>query len=461
MKLKSTLAAVATAALLGAAACDDTTSTIGASLTGDNVAIIIDSTYTVTGRTVETGPISPKTSQMLIGAINVPEYGSMRSNVVTQFLPVTQMDTETFTVDQMDSVYLTLQYARGNFIGDSVAPLGISVYELNRQLPQEMNSAFDPAGYFDTKPLGSLVYNTAIFEDDSLKVHATRAVNIPLPLEFGKKIYKAYIENPANFANGTVFAENVMPGFYIENNYGSGRMTLFSKTGICMHFFKEYYDEEAKRDTTYATTYNYLLVTPEVLSNNDLDINLSEGLKQRYVDGKSLLVAPAGYEVELEFPLRAVLDTYRTSDHSLTVANGLTMSIPVDTIANEFRVSPPPYALLVLKKERDSFFANNEVTDNVTSFYAEYDSEKRAYNFSSMLNYLNEMIKRESVSAEDWTFSIVPVQINFEESVQSSYYGTSAPIISEVQPYLISPAMCELKLADTKIKFTFSRQYRK
>ena len=104
MKLKSTLAAVAAAVLLGAVACDDTTSTIGASLTGDNVAIIIDSTYTVTGRTVETGPISPKTSQMLIGAINVPEYGSMRSNVVTQFLPVTQMDTETFTVDQMDSV---------------------------------------------------------------------------------------------------------------------------------------------------------------------------------------------------------------------------------------------------------------------------------------------------------------------------------------------------------------------
>lgn len=462
MKLKSTIAAVAVIALAGATACDDTTSTIGASLTGSNVAILIDSAYTITGRTVETGPISSNTSQMLLGAINVTGYGSMRSNVVTQFLPVTTMDTETFTVDQMDSVYLTMQYTRGNFIGDSIAPLGITVYELNRQLPQDMNSAFDPAGYFDFTPLGSVVYNTAIFEDDSLSRHGTRAVNIPLPLEFGKRIYNAYLENPANFANGAVFAENVMPGFYIENNYGSGRMTLFNKTGVCMHFFKEYYDEEAKRDTTYATTYNYMLVTPEVLSNNDLDIQLCESLTQRYVEGKPLLVAPAGYEVEIEFPLQDILSTYHTNDNSLTVVNSLTMKIPVDTIANDARVSPPPYALLVLKKDREKFFANNEVPDDKTSFYAQYDSNNRCYTFSNMLNYLTEMIKRENVNADDWTFSIVPVQIYFEETVSSGYYyGGSSSIISEVQPYLISPVMCELRLDDTKIKFTYSRQYRK
>lgn len=460
MKLKTSLAALAAVSLLSFTACDDTTSTIGASLTGDNVAILIDSTYTLTGRTVETGPISPKTSQMLIGAINVPEYGTMRSNVVTQFLPVTAIDTTTFTVEQMDSVFLTLQYSRGAFIGDSVAPLGITVYELNRQLPQDINSAFNPADFYNSTPLGSVAYNTAIFEDDSLSYHSTRSVNVPLPLEFGKKLYNAYVENSANFANGQVFSENVLPGMYIENSYGSGRMTLFSRTGICMHFFKEYYDEDEKCDTTYATTYNYMLVTPEVLSNNDLDINLSDGLKQRYADGKTLLVAPAGYEAEVEFPLTEIINTFRTGDKSLTVANSLTLSIPVDTIANYFGVSAPPYALMVLKKDRESFFANNKVPDDVTSFYATYNSTTGSYDFSSMLNYLTEMLKRDDITAEDWTFSVVPVQINFEETVSSSYYyyGTSSSVISEVQPYLISPAMCELRLPDAKIKFTYSRQ---
>ncbi|MDE6135502.1 MAG: DUF4270 domain-containing protein, partial [Muribaculaceae bacterium] len=404
-------------------ACDDSTSTIGSSLTGANVAIVIDSAYTLSGRTIPTGPIDPKTAQMLIGAINVPEYGTFRSNVVTQFLPATDLDTSTFTIDHLDEVYLTLQYSRGAFMGDSVTPMGITVYELDRQLPDNIGSDFDPTGYYKTTPLGTTTYNTAIFEDDSLRLHATRNVNIALPLEFGRRLFKAYIDNPADFANGQIFSEKVMPGFYIESSYGSGRVTLFSKTGINMHFFKEFHDEELDADTTFATTYTYMLVTPEVISNNDLDISLSDDLKRRYQEGKKLLVAPAGYEVEVEFPLTEIISSYRADSKSLTIVNGLTMTIPIDTIENSSKVTPPPYALMVLKKDKDEFFAKNKLPDNKTSFYAEYNSATKQYAFSSMTPYLQEMLaKEEEITADDYTFVIIPAQLTFESTTSSYYY---------------------------------------
>lgn len=446
--------AVATAAF---SACDET-STIGASLAGDTVSIVIDSAFTVTGHTVLTGPVVPKTTDMLLGAITVPEFGSVRSNVVTQFLPSISLDTTTFETKDLDEVFLFMQYNRGAFIGDSVAPQTISVYELNKQLPENITSDFNPEGYYSGKPLGTAVYNTAIFEDDSLSRHSVREVDVPLPLEFGKRICTAFDNNPGFFADGATFAKNVLPGMYIENSFGTGRMTLFARTGIKMHFTKEYYDEEAERDTTYAYTYTYMLVTPEVISNNDLDVKLSDDLKTRYAEGKQLLVAPTGYEVEMKFPGKEIVAAYRAEKNSLTVMNALSMNIPVDSIENSSRVTPPPYVLMVLKKDRDSFFAENKLPDNKTSFYASYSSTTQSYYFSSMLPYINELLEKESITDEDCTFSLVPVQISEEKLASSDYYGTPQYVVSDVQPYIVAPAMCELKLKDTKIKFTYSRQ---
>ncbi|MDE6120814.1 MAG: DUF4270 domain-containing protein, partial [Muribaculaceae bacterium] len=172
-------------------------------------------------------------------------------------------------------------------------------------------------------------------------------------------------------------------------------------------------------------------------------------------------VAPAGYEVEVEFPLTEIISSYRADSKSLTIVNGLTMTIPIDTIENSSKVTPPPYALMVLKKDKDEFFAKNKLPDNKTSFYAEYNSATKQYAFSSMTPYLQEMLaKEEEITADDYTFVIIPAQLTFESTTSSYYYQSSTQVVTEARPYLISPAMCELNLDDTKIKFTYSRQTR-
>lgn len=154
MKYQLAHIVAAAAMLFAASACEDTTSNIGSSLVNDDVKIVIDSAFTANGRSVAIQSIRPKTVTQILGKIDVPEYGRLSSSVVSQFLPSTELDTANFVPSDVDSLILTLRYANGSFIGDSVAPMGVNVYALTKQLPAGIASDFDPEGYYNpSKPL--------------------------------------------------------------------------------------------------------------------------------------------------------------------------------------------------------------------------------------------------------------------------------------------------------------------
>lgn len=71
------------------------------------------------------------------------------------------------------------------------------------------------------------------------------------------------------------------------------------------------------------------------------------------------------------------------------------------------------------------------------------------------------MLDREEIKPEDYTFSLVPVQVNFESTASSGYYGSSSQVESEILPYLVTPAMADIRLDKAKIKFTYSLQTQK
>ena len=457
-------------AITGFTACDDTVSPIGSSLTGDNVEIVIDSAFSISGHSVRVEAISPKTTDQLIGSIDIPAYGKLSSEFVAQFLPSTELDTADFTAANVDSLVLTLRYARGAFIGDSVAPMGLTVYPLTKVLPTDISSDFDPAGYYSTTPLGSKIYNTSTFnESDTAKAQSYRDINITFPKELGQRLFKAFEDNGANYANGRVFAQNVFPGISVQSTYGNGRLTLVSLCAMSMYMRKIYYNEEDEKLDTLDAQHLYYRVTPEVISNNTLHYTMSQTLSDMLDAGHTMLIAPTGSEVQLTFPAKEIISRYKHDTDGRAVINGLSLKLPVDSIENGHNIMPPPYALLVLSKDRDEFFAKNKLTDDLTSFYAEYDESTGCYTFSSMRAYIMDLMSREEeITADDYTFSLVPVQVNFEELASSSssyyYYGYStstATTESEITPYLIAPAMCDVRLDDAKIIFTYSLQTQK
>jgi hypothetical protein len=184
---------------------------------------------------------------------------------------------------------------------------------------------------------------------------------------------------------------------------------------------------------------------------------MSPDLLRRVDQGENLIVAPAGLEVEMTFPLLDIIDRYRSKAGQLAIVNDLTLSIPASTISNDYSIKPPEYLLLILKNKKKEFFEKSSLTDSETSFYAEYDSSTGSYDFSSMRQYLlNALNSTEPITEDDYTFVITPVSVNTETNSSSYYYTTT--VVSSIVPYIEQPAMVKLNLDKAKIVLTFSNQ---
>jgi hypothetical protein len=87
-----------------------------------------------------------------------------------------------------------------------------------------------------------------------------------------------------------------------------------------------------------------------------------------------------------------------------------------------------------------------------------------------MRDYLLYLQGLDTVTEDDYTFVLTPVQVNFESTATSSssyyyyyYYGSSSSsyVESTIVPYVSTPAMARVRLSDAKIKLTFSAGNRK
>ena len=227
-----------------------------------------------------------------------------------------------------------------------------------------------------------------------------------------------------------------------------------SNSQVKLYYHKTIKMEGTDKDSTYQKVGNYFAVTPEIITNNNISYNISPQLKTMISNGDNLIIAPTGTNVEIKFPAQEIVDKYLNNKGDLSVINSLTMEIPVSKIKNNYNIAPPPYVLLIKKSQVDDFFANSEVTDNENSFYAVYNKEKNCYQFSDMRSYIINLTKKEEITENDVQFVIIPVSVNTEST--SSY--SSSVFLSDIVPYVETPAMAKLLLDKTKIKFTFSKQ---
>lgn len=454
------LTIVAAAALISGTACSDS-SQIGNSLADETLTIVVDSAFTVTGTTIENPVVASRTISQLIGSLDAPGFGKISSDFVAQFMPSAAIDTTNFTINDIDSLTLFMQMQRGSFTGDSLVPMGLEVYRLKKDLPYPIYSNFDPAGYYETTPLGTAIYTASTKnEPDSVKKLSTIVTQMPMPLSLARELFQAYLDDPSIYSDPTRFADKVFKGIYVRSSYGSGRITDFSTTSMRMFYHKTTYNTDSARYETKNYYGDYYAVVPEVIINNNIKFDIAPELLQMAAAGEHILAAPAGLEVEIRFPAPEIIESYNKYKNDLRVLNTLTFSIPADSIANTYGITPPPYVLMVLTSKKNEFFANNSINDNVTSFYASYDETNHRYTFSAMRDYLLDLLKRDNITAEDYIFTICPVQVNLEMSASSGYYGSST-VVSSIVPYVSKPVMAKISLKDAKIKLTFSAQKNK
>lgn len=437
------------------AACDDTT-TIGSVIESESVAVVVDSDFTVQGHTLANSVVQSRTISQLLGVLDAPGYGSIRSDFVAQFMPSLRLDADSITATDVDSLKLFIQMDRTAFVGDSLVPMGMEVYQLKKDLPYPIYSDFDPEGYYEAKPLAKAMYvASTIGEPDSVKKLNTLYVQMSLPVSLGRYLLESYKTNPAAFADPETFARDVFKGLYVRTSYGAGRISDFTLTSMRMYYHRNVWNADSAR-YDYTNYYgDYFAVTPEVVVNNNIHYAMAPQLKSMIEAGDQIVVAPAGTEVEMTFPAEDLMASYNRYSANLRVVNTLSLSIPADSISNEYKIGPPPYLLMVLKKDKEKFFANNSLTDNVTSFYATYNATTGTYDFNNLRGYMMHLIGLDNITADDYTFILTPVQVNTESTAGSYYYGSST-VDSSIVPYVSKPAMTRLRFKDAKIKLTYS-----
>lgn len=437
-------------------ACEDT-SQVGNILDKETVVIVIDSNFTVTGTSVANPVVQSRTITQLLGNVTAPAYGSINSDFVAQFMPSNKIDTVSVTAAEIDSIKCFLQMLKDEFTGDSLVPMGVNVYRLTTDLPYPIHSGFNPADYYDPTPIGNVTYTASRRnEPDSILVRNSKAVVIDLPVDLGKELFNAYVADPTVYNDPDRFCREVFRGLYFANSYGSGRICNFTTSSLRLYYHKTTWNEDSARYETTNHVGDYWAITPEVIINNNINYTPDPSLVRMVDEGANILAAPAGYQMELTFPGREVVESYNRYKDNLRVLNSLTLEIPADSIGNDYNISPPPYTLLVLKNKADEFFASNTVPDEKTAFYAAYNSSTHSYVFSGMRGYLQYLLSLETITDDDLTFILTPVQLNSETSSSSSYYYYSQEVVTSVVPYVSKPAMALISLDRAKIKLTFS-----
>ena len=381
-------------------------------------------------------------------------------------------------IDDIDSIDIFLKVPLGSYTGDSITPMKVDIFKLSKNLPFPIYSDFEAKDYYNPADrIGSRTYTMTTLNRDSARYYTSNIYNevteyyqiikVPLPKEMGVQLFDLYKTQPETFKDPLSFAK-IFPGIYATTTYGDGRVVRVTSTTLNLYFKKRTQIDD--KDTIVNRAYAYMGVTPEVVTNNNINYTPSASINERIDKGETLIVAPAGYRAECQLPIKNIIDKYNLmSKEGLTVINTISLSIPAEEIANTKGITPPKYLLLVKESEREDFFKKNKLTDDKTSFWATYDETNKRYVFSGLRSYVKDVIDGNKIDEEGIEkFAIVPIDILFKTvstndySSYYYYYGYTSSSEQEVPdkmtPMVGSPAMVKLKMEDAKITVTYSKK---
>ena len=452
--------------MLSLTSCEDETSKIGPSISPGEVTISVDSIiYKLSATSQESDTFNSKTGNLLIGNLDVPEYGNLTCSFVTRFMPAPNLSVpdSLFSPERVDSCKFIMTINKNGLTGDSVAPQKLSVFKLDKQLPSDIDNLFNPEGYYNpSAPLGSKSFILSGIADSTTYFKSKYvSVQVPLDVEFGKQIFEKYKSDPSIF-QWPQSLTSFLPGFYVKQTFGKGCVANVAEAFVAVYY---YYNQEkitiSGNDTTVSVVHKRdsvlpLIVSPEVLSSNNVRYEIAQSIKQRIADGENIITTPSGYYTKIKFPAKELIEKFENSGNHLSTINELTLTIPGEPVENSIGIETAPNLLLIKASEKDEFFAKNKIPDGISSFVAIYDSGKKNYQFASIRNYLINLLKKDEITDDDEDFFIIPVDISYE--TVNNYYSTST-YVTKCVPYTLKPTVTKLNTDEALIIFSFSSQF--
>lgn len=457
------LISVAVSAALSS--CDDNDN-IGSSLGKGEVSIQIDSLYTITGRSVRAADTDSRAADLLLGRLYAEQYGELEASFAGQLLPAASLTIpDSIPEADIDGLSLRFTYQRTAFTGDTLAPQQLTVYRLTRQLPDTITGSFDPEGYYNpSQAMGSKTFTASML---GLSPKGTTkgmgTVTVPLGAQFARELVRQYRTDPSIFQWPQNFAQK-FPGILVRSTFGRGLVLAFSNTQFLTYYHRTMKVHKIINgvstpvDTVITDSATMLTISPEVLSANMLRYTPAPSLLQRIQNGEAIVASPAGYNVEIEFPARQILERYKNDSFNMAVINTLTFSLPAKAVPNSYGITTPPHLLMIKSDKMEKFFDGNNVpgTNDPDVFWAKYNEKTGSYDFTGLRPYIVNLQQRGGeLTDADVMFTLVPVEITTESTGSAYNPGTA---VTRCAPYIAHPTMAILDLAAAKIKFTYSTQ---
>lgn len=428
------------------ASCDDTTDSIGNSLT-DNMDMlkVTTDTFNVATRSIVADSVLSRSTTGYLGKIRDIETGNyITGDFMAQFstlenykLPekdsiVSLQDGEVIA----DSCSIRLFYT--DYYGDSLATMNITAYEMNEPMKEGVKyySNFDPIAEGLIRNDGMKVNKTYTLTDLSISDEdradeSSYTPNIKINLNkpytdkngvtynnYGTYIMRMYYEDPDRFKNSYNFIHEVCPGFYFKTNDGIGSMAYITVSQLNIYF-------RYLNDSTYVGTTSFS-ATEEVLQTTNIS-NDKQNIADLANDNTcTYLKTPAGIFTEITLPVDEITenhsnDTINTAKISLTRINNNTH--------DEYSLSAPSTLLMIPKDSLYTFFENSDNVDYKKSFIATYSSSTNQYTFnniSGMITYMADIKKKGLAENSNWLNEhpdwnrvvVIPVSVTTNSSSQ-------------------------------------------
>jgi len=425
--------------------CDDTLKEIGFTIQPEKDRITVGTdTLALQASTIQVDKIFAKTKNPILGEYIDPLYGTIKSDYVGEFY---YPEGESFQSGAViDSVRLSLFF--DSWVGDSLAPMEVSVYEVTKTLPSYYYTDFNPKNYVSPTPLGKTVFTAAnleLSEDEQTQTDYRMAV-VNLPDLLGQRM----LDNPDRLIDTETFKE-FFKGLYVTTTFGKGTIIKVAYTYFVVHYHYPGKSSTTNADTTF-TDFIRLNFSPEVTQINSIQNKNDQLLISN--DTQTHIKSPAGVNTEIVFPFSQISDKLQAQ--ALNQANLKIYAIPDDQTTLKFKLSPPNYLLLINKDSLSNFFEKRKMPDNITSFYASFNKTEYSYDFSNISALINHYKEVNNGKIPDLTYYLIPVDITFTS--QSNYYGQTYQIPTNFYNLMTPSAVTLSKTSkDLNLKLIFSK----
>lgn len=429
-------------ALLTFIGCDDNTGSLGMDMLPDADGISAKTTtFDVTTASILADRVYAKTSTGYVGRFTDPNkedgFGNYEASFLTELnctdgfkFPATYENGGTMAGDTVVSIQLAIYYA--TWFGDSLNACRMGVYELDKKLDKDRYTDINPSLYYgnetDKKNFKTgffalhkayTAYDTSV--PDSIR-NATDSngnrtyypnVTFPLDTVYGNEILHLNRTHPEFFKNSDAFIDNVLKGVYIKTDYGDGTILYVDRVDLQMQFRFHYVDslgvkltkkdgtlnpDGSPADSLYYSMATVFASTKEVIQANNFNIT-DKALLQKRVDEENhtYLMSPAGIFTEATLPYDNIHN--ELTNDTLNAVKLTFTNYNQDNSKYEFNMSAPQTVLLLRKKDIETFFEENKLSDNVTSFVATHNNvATNQYTFRNIARLVTTCINEKKAA---------------------------------------------------------------